>query len=172
MTESWLRTGVGLRLAVLGGGLLALLGLLAGVIREPLLASALGPTLYIFLVHPDSETAQLKNAAIGHVAAIGCGLAALAVFGLWHTPPNLSGSSTPATRAGAVALAVALTLLLLDVLNAHHAPAAATALLIATGISRPGAPLAGLVLGLALVIGAGPILAKTPPRREPSRRET
>lgn len=163
---------VGLRLAVLAGGVLVLIGLLAGVMGEPLLASALGPTLYVFLVHPDSEAAHLKNAVLGHAAAVGCGLGALAIFGLWHTLPNLTGSSTPATRAGAVALAVGLTLFLLEVLSAHHAPAAATALLIASGISRPGAPLAGLVIGLVLIIATGPFLAKLPPLREQTKSKS
>jgi len=39
---------------------------------------------------------------------------------------------------------------------------AAPALLIATRLAKPGAPLIGLVLGLAVVITAGPLLGRTP----------
>jgi hypothetical protein len=53
---------------------------------------------------------------------------------------------------------VGLTLFLLHVLDGHHAPAAATALLIASGIARPGPPLYGLLTGLALVLAIAPLL--------------
>ncbi len=52
-----------------------------------------------------------------------------------------------------------LTLFLLHLLDAYHPPAAATALVITSGISRPGPPLYGMLTGLALVLTIAPVLS-------------
>jgi hypothetical protein len=57
---------------------------------------------------------------------------------------------------------VALTVFFLELAGSHHAPSAATALLITTGLAKPGAPLIGLVLGLAIVIALGPLIGRIP----------
>jgi hypothetical protein len=49
---------------------------------------------------------------------------------------------------------------ILELLHCHHAPAAATVLLITTGLARPGSPLIGLVVGLGIVIVVGPLCAR------------
>ena len=60
--------------------------------------------------------------------------------------------------------------LLLEMVGSHHAPSAATALLITTGLAKPGAPLIGLVLGLAIVIALGPLIGRIPFARRASSR--
>ena len=71
------------------------------------------------------------------------------------------GRRLPAQVAAAV-LGVGLTVFVLELAGSHHAPSAATALLITTGLAKPGAPLIGLVLGLSFVIALGPLIGRIP----------
>ncbi|GAA4788810.1 hypothetical protein GCM10023200_24260 [Actinomycetospora chlora] len=64
-----------------------------------------------------------------------------------------------------------MTLLVLTVAGAHHAPAGATALLVASGIARPGPPLVSLVIGLAIVLAVAPLLARLPGERHDTAEE-
>jgi hypothetical protein len=84
---------------------------------------------------------------------------------------SATGSPTIA-QVAAAAVAAGGTVLVLEVLGSHHAPAAATALLVATGLAKPGAPLTGLVLGLAVVIAFGPVLGRIPLARTAAAHES
>jgi hypothetical protein len=126
------------------------------------LTTALGPTAYVLLAHPRSVTSRLRNAAVGHVSAVVAGLVALAVFGLWHAPSIVETHRESLNQVGAQAVAIALTLLVLTAADAHHAPAGATTLLVASGIARPGPELVGLLVGLAIVLAVAPLLARLP----------
>lgn len=105
----------------------------------------------MLIAHPDSEAAQLRNTLIGHSAGIASGSAALAAFGLWSAPSVIVIGHASLRQAGATGMAVLLTLIALHAFDAHHAPAAATTVLIATGLAHPGLPLYGLIAGLAIV---------------------
>ncbi len=148
---------------------LCLTGLLVGVVglagrwlSWPLLTSTVGPTAYLFAAHPRTVPARLRNAAVGHAVALGFGLGAFVLFGLEHDP-SVSRAGMPSWRQVlASAAAVGLTMSVLELLHSHHAPAAATALLITTGLAKPGAPLIGLVVGLAIVVTLGPLCARWP----------
>lgn len=161
---------MGLPLAVLTGALLAAVGLaghLAGaqgarVLGGTWLTAALGPTAYVLLAHPRSVTSRLRNAVIGHVSAVLAGLGALAAFGLWAAPSIVETHRESLAQVFAQATALALTLLVLTVTDAHHAPAGATTLLITSGIARPGPELVGLLIGLAIVLLVAPLLARLP----------
>lgn len=148
---------------------LGLTGLLVGVVGAagrwlawPLLTSTVGPTAYLFAAHPSTEPARLRNAAIGHAVAIGIGLGALVLFGLEHDPSVPSAGMPSWRQALASAAAVGLTMSVLELLRSHHAPAAATTLLVATGLAKPGTPLIGLVVGLAIVVSLGPLCVRWP----------
>jgi hypothetical protein len=136
--------------------------LLGHWVSWPLLTSALGPTAYVFAAHPSSVTARVRNATGGHAVAIGVGVGSLALFGLLHHPSVAVAGSPSLAQVGAAVLAVCATMLVLEVINLHHAPAAASTLLVATGSARPGKPLEGLVIGLAIVIIVGPLSSKVP----------
>ncbi|MFJ7147554.1 HPP family protein [Streptomyces sp. NPDC100445] len=148
----------GARLFALSALLLAGVGAVGDVIGWVALTTTLGPTAYLILAHPESVTARLRTAVTGHAVAIALGLACLAAFGLWNHPSVAERHHDTASQIGAQALAVGLTLFVLHLLDAHHAPAAATALLITSGITRPGPPLYGLLAGLALVLTLAPLL--------------
>ena len=175
---TWARVVVAGRLAVLAAALLGAVGVadhyldtqLSGV-GSVWLTATLGPTGYVLLAHPRSASARLRNAVIGHGAGIGAGLAALAVCGLWSAPSVVQTQRESLPQVGAQALALALTVAVLTVLDTHHAPAASTALLIASGITGPGPPLAGLVIGLLIVVSVGSLLTRLPVLREQTSRE-
>ncbi|MCD2188130.1 HPP family protein [Actinomycetospora soli] len=162
---------LGVRLALLAGALVAAVGLAGWFARDTALGgtwltTTLGPTAYVVIAHPRSAMSRLRNGVIGHATAIVVGLGSFGAFGLWHAPSVAEIHVESPTRVGAQAVALALTLLVLTLARAHHAPAGATALLISSGIAAPGAPLFGLVVGLAIVLAAAPVLARLPVERD------
>lgn len=171
------RLALGVRYLLLTGVLVGAVGVAGRFLAWPLLTSTIGPTAYTFAAHPSTEAARFRNALTGHGVAVGLGLAALAVFGLTQYP-SISATGTPSLRqVAAAATGVGCTVLVLELAGSHHAPAAATTLLITTGLAKPGAPLIGLVLGLAIVIAIGPLVGRLPLARSlakvlPARRAT
>ncbi len=165
------RLALGVRYLLLTGVLVGAVGTGGRYLAWPLLTSTIGPTAYVFAAHPRSEAARFRNALVGHTVAISCGLGALTVFGLVGHP-SVSETGSPSLRQVAAAMtAVGITVLLLEIVGSHHAPSTATALLITTGLAKPGAPLVGLVLGLAIVIALGPLIGRIPFARGASQVE-
>ena len=150
------------RVAAVAGGSLAVVGLVDHYGQWPLLTATLGPTAYLFAAHPEQPTSRRRNAIVGHSVAILVGLAALGIFGIWHQPSAALLGHVRLSQAVASAAALSATLFLLEISDRHHAPAAATVLLITTGLAQPGRPLLGLVCGLGLLIVLSPFLAWGP----------
>ena len=157
------RARVGIRFAIIVGVTLAVCGLAGHLIRWPVISSTLGPTAYVFAAHPDSETAHWRNALVGHSVGLAAGLAALAAFGLWTRPGEAAIGFPIWAQVGAASVAIAVTLVALELVRCHHAPAGATSLLVATGLAAPGRPLDGLLVGLALVLVLGPVIGRLLP---------
>jgi len=157
------RARVGVRFAIIVGVALALCGLAGHLIGWPVISSTLGPTAYVFAAHPDSEAAHWRNALLGHTVGLGAGLGALAAFGLWTRPGEATIGFPTWAQVGAASLAIAVTLVALELARSHHAPAGATSLLVATGLAAPGRPLDGLLVGLALVLVLGPVIGRVLP---------
>ncbi len=153
------------RYLVLTGLLVGVVGLFGRWLAWPFLTSTVGPTAYLFASHPGTEPARFRNALVGHAVAIGIGLGALYAFGLAGHPSVVTAGVPSWDQVIASALALGLTMAVLELLHSHHAPAAATALLITTGLARPGAPLIGLVGGLVIVIVLGPLCGRWLPGR-------
>ncbi|MFI7241639.1 HPP family protein [Streptomyces qinglanensis] len=158
----------GVRLLVLVGVALTAVGLAGYAAGWVWLTTALGPTAYLLLARPGNEASRLRSAFLGHTAAIVCGLACLAAFGLWNHPSVVEAGHESLPQIGAQAVAVGLTLLGQTLLRVEHPPAAATALLITSGITRPGYPLYGLLAGLALLLILVAALARVPGARSGS----
>ncbi|TQJ91246.1 HPP family protein [Streptomyces sp. SLBN-31] len=165
------RLAGGFRLLFLSALLLAGVGAVGRLIGWVALTTTLGPTAYLLLAHPESVGARWRNAVTGHTLAVGVGLGCLAAFGLWSHPSVAVLHHDTARQISAQAVAVGLTLFLLHVLDAHHPPAAATTLLIASGISRPGPPLYGMLVGLALVLAIAPLLTAATSRASAGRQD-
>jgi len=165
------RLALGVRYLLFTGVSVGAVGIAGRYLAWPLLTSTIGPTAYVFAAHPRSEAARFQNALFGHAVAIACGLGALIVFGLVRHPSVGETGSPSLSQAAAAAAAVGMTVFLLETVGSHHAPSAATALLITTGLAKPGAPLIGLVLGLAIVIAIGPLIGRIPFPRGASQVE-
>lgn len=147
-----------LRLSLAAGASLAVAGAIDRYGQWPLLTATLGPTAYVFAAHPKDETARRRNAIVGHSVGIASALSVLVIFGLWNEPSAATVGHVNLTQAFATGTALAVTLLVLELAERHHAPAAATVVLITTGYARPGPALYGLLAGLALIILASPLL--------------
>jgi len=159
------RAALGIRYLLFTVVLVGAVGIAGRYLAWPLLTSTVGPTAYVFAAHPRSEAARFRNALVGHAVAIGCGLSALAIFGLVQYPSVSQTGSPSLAQVAAAMMGVGLTVFLLELAGSHHAPSAATALLVTTGLAKPGAPLIGLVLGLAIVIALGPLIGRLPLKR-------
>ncbi len=165
------RLAIALRYFFLTALLVAAVGVSGRFLFWPLLTSTIGPTAYVFAAHPQSEVARFRNATVGHGVAVAAGIGALWIFGLLHHA-SISATGAPSlAQVAASAVAVGVTLFVLEVIGSHHAPAAATALLISTGLAKPGPPLVGLVLGLAIVLVLGPLCGRIPFARSRASRE-
>jgi hypothetical protein len=132
------------------------IGILAGIAaltKEPFVFPSLGPTAFLLFYAALGTQAAPRNVFCGHLIGVLAGYVALAVFGLSTTPPNLSDVTAP--RIGAVTVCLCLTLSLIVWLNVPHAPAGATALIVALGLLRTPAQLAILMIAVVLLIGQG-----------------
>lgn len=155
---------------LVSGVSVAAVGALAHSVSWVLLAGAVGPTAYVFAAHPNTETARLSNALAGHGVAIAVALTTLLSFGLWHRP--LTVTQHPDLRhVAAAAVSVGVTVFVLDVIGRHHAPAAATAVLVGSALIPPGGPVADLAVALAVVSIIGAALARAVVPRLPSAPE-
>lgn len=150
------------RLSVLAGGALCLVGLAGSWVGLPLLTATLGPTAYFFFVTPGPRWDTLRGAAVGHGVGVVAGLVGLLATGRWHIETAYLFHTNTVSEAFAVAIALAVTLLVLHVLKAHHPPAASTTILVASGLAGPGPLLVGLVLGIAALFMLQLVLNEVP----------
>jgi hypothetical protein len=151
--------------------LVATVGITGRLLAWPLLTATLGPTAYVFAAHPRTEGARFRNAVVGHSVAIGGGLASAGLFGLWHHPSVAARGAPTLDQVAAAVMAVGVTMLVLSLAQVHHAPAAASALLVATGLARPGTPLLGLAVGLAILVVLAPLCGMIPLARRQAAQQ-
>lgn len=126
-------------------GVLATLAILT---QSPLIFPSLGPTAFLFFYTPRAPSASPRNALMGQSIALAVGYFSLAVTGLLGT-----GVAHGATlqRVSATALALGLTGGLMVLFNVAHPPAAATALLVALGITSQPIQLVAILIAVALL---------------------
>lgn len=129
---------------------LAAVGAIALVTRQPYLFPSLGPTVMLFFESPLEESAAPRNSLFGHGVAILAGAGCLVAFGLTEHPPVFEEGLTGA-RVGAAALSVAVTALVLRLLDCPHAPAGATTLIVSLGLLTSAGELLAIAVGVVLV---------------------
>jgi CBS-domain-containing membrane protein len=115
------------------------------------LLPSLGPTAVLLAISAAHPTARPWNIFVGHLGGLVAGFAAVLLVGAQNSPVVLTDGELVPARVIAGAIAVALTIVLGDLLRAPHPPAAATALLVALG------SIATLDKALWLVAGAAAI---------------
>ena len=125
--------GAGLYTGVLSLVVLAASGAIGLALSAPWLFPSLGPTVMMIFGTPDEKAARPLNAAVGHAVAIVAGVVCLFLFGMNGKPSAPSTGLTPGyVLAGA--LSVALTALVLHLLQLPHPPAGATTLIVSLGV--------------------------------------
>src|SRR5215210_3609836 len=142
---------------VVGGLLVGLVGVAGMLVGRPWLLPSLGPTAYLQAATPVHPSARAWNTIVGHVAGLVAGFVAVAVLNAWQAPNPLVDHELVGIRVAAAAIALALTVLLAEGLQASHPPAAATALLVALGSIATPIDALNLAIGAALlaVLGEG-----------------
>jgi CBS domain-containing membrane protein len=129
---------------------MALSGLWAWLLKEPLLFPSLGATAFLFFETPLAEVGTPRNAIIGHFTAIAAAVASLGIFGLLGEPSVYVQGMTPA-RIGAVALSVGATGGILRLLRAAHPPAGATTIIVSSGLLATRGQILAVASGVVLV---------------------
>ncbi len=136
---------------------IALSGLWAWVVKQPLLFPSLGATAFLIFETPMAEVGSPRNTIIGHSVGVAAGVLAILIFGLWDAP-SVYVTGMTLERVGAMALAVALTGGVLRLLRSAHPPAGATTIIVASGLLARPKQLLDVLVGVALLTAAGWIL--------------
>jgi CBS domain-containing membrane protein len=129
---------------------IALSGLLAWILEEPLVFPSLGATAFLFFETPMAEVASVRNTIIGHAVGAGVAFAWLNVFGLVGEPSAITEGFT-AERVACVALSLGFTGGILRLLRAAHPPAGATTVIVSIGLLTTWDELLILMCGVVLL---------------------
>ena len=118
--------------AVDGGAAILVVSLAAWLTGLPLLFPALGPSAFLFFTSPFSPAAQPRSVVLGHCIGIVSGWAA------WGLVSAVSGEPVSLTEPSlalclSANIGFTMTCLLLVRFRCPHAPACASALIVATG---------------------------------------
>jgi CBS-domain-containing membrane protein len=148
------RPGEAIYAGCAGAVAIAISGLAAHLLRQPLLFPSLGPTVFLFFETPLVPQASPRNTLIGHGVALLAGYVSLAIFRLLAASSVLESGVTP-PRIGAAALSILITMALLILLSSPHPPAGATTLIISLGFLTTPAQLAAMAAGVVLLTVAG-----------------
>ena len=130
------------------------MGILAGlalILNTPLVFPSVGPTAFMLYFTPLAPTASPRNTLCGHAIGIGCGYASLWLVGLEQAPSAML-EGIYWTRVLAAAVSLATTGALMVLLDVVHAPACATALIVALGIITTPTHLGIIELAVALLV--------------------
>ena len=153
------RTVVSLVAGANAGMAILTISLIAWVVDLPLLFPALGPTAFVLFSSPFSRAAAPRSVVVGHLAAIGCGTA------VWHlvcwvcqTEVTLATGGLPLLVSASLALAVSCIALVW--LACPHAPACASALILALGAASSWPALLGMVIGVVTLTGEAILISR------------
>lgn len=142
-----------------GGIAILIISVLARVVDLPLLFPALGPSAFILFSSPFSRAAAPRSVILGHLSAIAAGVA------IWHFVTMICGEPVSLDMSGwpilaSASLALAVTCILLVWLACPHAPACATALIIALGAANGWSDLLGMASGVVLLTAQAILISR------------
>lgn len=143
--------------AVQGGMAILIIGFLAWLADLPLLFPALGPSAFLLFSSPFSPAAAPRSVIVGHSVGISAGLAIWALTSLVCGRPVSLGTGGWLVFASA-SLALGITCSLLVWLSCPHAPACASALIVALGAVTDWSGLIGMLAGVLLLTGQAVML--------------
>jgi hypothetical protein len=108
-------------------------GLLGWAAGKPWILPSVGPTAYLLAYSPAEPASRFWNIVVGHMGGLLAGFAGVWLTNAWMAPDPLLTGAITGDRVFASVIALALTLVVLALLRAHHPPAAATTLLVSLG---------------------------------------
>lgn len=138
---------------VTGSLALGIISAAAWLTRLPLLFPPLGPSAFILFYTPMSAQASPRSVFLSHALAVAAGFYSL-WLAHWIFPDAglLGGTALSGPRILATALAMALVSVAMIVVRCPHPPAAATALIVATGYLTEPVQVLGLLGAVALLL--------------------
>lgn len=142
-----------------GGLAILIIGVLAWLVDLPLLFPALGPSSFLLFSSPFSPSATPRAVIVGHSVAIATGVV------VWSVTCLVSGQQVGLDTGGwlvyaSASLALGMTCALLVWLSCPHAPACASALIVALGAVTDWFGLLGMIAGVLLLTGQAVLLNK------------
>ena len=138
---------VSLATAVNGGLSILVIGLCAWLVDLPLVFPVLGPSAFILFSRPFSPEGAPRSVLIGHLSAMAVGLGSWQLVSfICGRPVSVETAEWPAFLSASLALGVSC--LLLVRLSCPHAPACATALVVALGAVPDWRGLLAIVVGI------------------------
>jgi hypothetical protein len=140
------------------GVTLLAVGLISVLAGQPWLLPSLGPTAYLIAEMPEHPSSRVYNIVLGHLIGLAAGFIGVALFSAWHEPSVLTGHILTASRLGAAAVAIIVTLFMGNMLKASHPPAAATTLLVALGSLATMADAINVFIGAVLMAAIGKLI--------------
>jgi CBS-domain-containing membrane protein len=141
-----LRVFAGAAVAVVVAGVVAMAS------HQPWLFPSLGPAVMLHVEKPESAESSPRSTLIGHAVALLAGYGCLVVGGLTGHPSVLQEGVTGPRIVAAAGSSLAVTALVLLLLDAPHPPAGATTLIVSLGLLRTPTQ---------LVIAAGAVVLVT-----------
>ena len=143
------RRSLGLHV-VLGTALTTIiLGSFAYLLHEPFVFPSLGPAMFLLFFSPLATMSAPRNVIVGQSIGLGSGYLALIVFRLQGMPPDIFDLSL--LRVAAVVFALTLAFGLMVGLGFPHAPAGASAMIVALGIIDTPLDLGIMMLAVLIV---------------------
>jgi len=136
-----------------------IISVIAWLTDLPLLFPALGPSSFILFSQPFSRAAAPRNVILGHGSAIAVGLASWGIVSLvCQEDVTLAMGGWPPLMSASLALAMCCVMLVR--MNCPHAPACASALIVALGGASSMMALLGMALGVAALTGQAILLGR------------
>jgi CBS-domain-containing membrane protein len=151
------RKVISIACAVQGGVAILIIGGLAWLVDLPLLFPALGPSAFLLFSSPFSPAAAPRSVIVGHMVGIATGFVIWCLTSLvWGQPVRLDDGGWLVFASASLALG--LTCALLVRLSCPHAPACASAIIVALGAVAHWSELVGMVVGVVLLTGQAVLL--------------
>lgn len=141
---------LGVWAAVVCAFALGVAGLVGILLHQPWIFPSLGPTLMVLLETPGEPAAHPRNVLVGHVVGVAAGYLALVLTGL-RTAPSVVQAGLDGRYVASAVIALAVTVVVLQVLRMPHPPAGATTLIVGLGILKTPRDLVVIVLAAVLV---------------------
>lgn len=145
--------------AINAGTVILTISALAWCLNMPLVFPALGPSAFILFASPFSRAAAPRSIVLGHGLGILCGWAC------WHLVSLLTGETVLPSMHGralllSASLALALTCVLLVRLSCPHAPACASALVVAVGGAGDWFTVFGMAAGVVIITAEAVVISR------------